>query len=64
MPVEIHDKEEFVKISNRAVDCRIKKLGEYVKVKLRTKRKLYTIKVKANEVDELVARLKVKCTEV
>lgn len=64
MPVEIHDKGEFVKISNRAIDCKIKKLGEYVKVKLRTKRKLYTIKVKANEVDELVARLKVKCTEV
>ncbi|RLG75016.1 MAG: hypothetical protein DRO23_05025 [Thermoprotei archaeon] len=64
MPVEIHDKEEFVKISDKAIDCRVKRLGEYVKVKLRTKRKLYTIKVKVDEADELIGRLKVKCTEI
>jgi len=64
MPVEIHDKEEFVRISDKAIDCRVKRLGEYVKVKLRTKRKLYTIKVKVDEADELIGRLKVKCTEI
>jgi len=64
MPIEVHDKEEFVRISDKAIECKVKRLGEYVKVKLRTKRKLYTIKVKASEADELIGRLKVKCTEI
>lgn len=64
MPIEIRDKEEFVKISDNAIDCMVKRLGDYVKVKLRTKRKLYTIKIKADEADELIGRLKVKCTEI
>jgi len=64
MPVEIHDKDEFVKISERAIKCIIKRLGDYVKIKLKTKKKLYTIKVKAEEAEELISRLKIKCSEI
>ncbi len=64
MPIEVYDKEEFVRISEKAIECKVKRLREYVKVKLRTKRKLYTMKVKAGEADDLISRLKVKCTEI
>jgi len=64
MPVEIHDKDEFVKISERAIKCIIKRLGDYAKIKLKTKKKLYTIKVKAEEAEELIGRLKIKCSEI
>jgi len=64
MPVEIYDKDEFVRISERAIRCTIKRLGDYVKIKLKTKRRLYTIKVKAEEAKELISKLKIKCTEL
>jgi len=64
MPIEIYDKDEFVNISERAIKCTVKRLGNYVKIKLKTKRRLYTIKVKAEEAEELINRLKIKCSEV
>ena len=51
MPVEIYSWEEFVEISKRALECRVKrdKKKGIVKVKARTKRVLYTIKLKVDE---------------
>ncbi len=62
MPIEIYDKEEFIAISERAVECRVKKLEDegMAKVKARTKKKLYTIKVKLNELDDFLKKLKCK----
>lgn len=67
MPVELKSKEEFLKIAERAEECRVKKLKDTAKLKLRTKRYLYTLKVKLEEVDELLERVKnlnVKIVEV
>ncbi len=45
MPREIFDEEEFREISEDAIHCRVKRLKDIVKLKLRTKKILYTIKV-------------------
>ena len=69
MPVEIKNLEEFRKIAERAVECRVKKVRprgkkeekkEIVKIKARTKRYLYTIKVEADKADEIVSGLPCK----
>ncbi|MFX0083729.1 MAG: hypothetical protein ACFE94_18415 [Candidatus Hodarchaeota archaeon] len=44
MPREIFDEEKFIELSEFAVHCRVKRLKEVVKLKLRTKKILYTFK--------------------
>ena len=39
MPKEIFDEEEFINISERSVHCRIKRVKDVVKMKLRKTRK-------------------------
>ncbi|MCE4628627.1 MAG: 5'-nucleotidase [Desulfurococcales archaeon] len=62
MPVEVTSLEEFRKIASRAVECRVKKQrkGDIVKIKARTKRYLYTIKVPADKAEEIVSQLPCK----
>ena len=64
MPIEVTNPEEFVKISERARECRVVRLPKegVAKVKARTKRYLYTIKVPLDKVDEFLKRL--KCPKV
>ena len=64
MPEEIFDVEKFVELSEKAVECRVKRLGDYVKLKLRTRRRLYTLKVKADEADDIIRRVKCKVVEL
>ena len=45
MPREVFDEEQFREISENAIHCRVKRLKEVVKLKLRTKKILYTFKV-------------------
>jgi hypothetical protein len=59
MPTEIRDTEQFLKISDRATECRVKRLKATVKLKIRTPRQLYTIQV---DPDQAAAQLKqIKC---
>ena len=44
MPREIFDEEKFVELAEYAVHCRVKRLKDVVKLKLRTKKILYTYK--------------------
>jgi hypothetical protein len=44
MPAEIEDTDEFIRISERATYCAIKRLSKTVKLKLRTPKLLYTLK--------------------
>ncbi len=64
MPVEIYDKNEFIAITERAIECRVKRLPKegIAKVKARTKSKLYTIKIKLDELDDFLKKL--KCKEI
>ncbi|RLF19764.1 MAG: 50S ribosomal protein L38e [Thermoprotei archaeon] len=64
MPKEIFDKEEFIKLSEVARECRVKRLGDIVKLKLRLRRYLYTIKVKPEEAEEILKRIKCPVREL
>jgi ferritin-like protein len=60
MPAEITDVDKFVELSAKAEHCTVKKLKETVKLKLRTPKKLYTLKVEPLKADEIIKKL--KCT--
>ncbi len=62
MPVELYSKEDFLKVVERAMEIRVKTYEEegYAKVKARTRRYLYTIKVPINELDSFLNEIKTK----
>ncbi len=63
MPAEISDIEEFVRISERAEECRVKRLEDVVKLKLRTPGKLYTIRLNAAQAADVLKRVKCEVVE-
>ncbi len=64
MPREIFDVEEFIKLSEKAAECRVKRLKNAVKLKLRTRRLLYTLKVDPEKAAEIIKRVKCEIVEV
>ena len=63
MPVELKSLDDFVKVAERAVECRVKRSkGGVVKVKARTKRYLYTFKTEESKLEEVLS--KVKCRKI
>ncbi|MEJ2250475.1 MAG: hypothetical protein P8Y70_12490 [Candidatus Lokiarchaeota archaeon] len=44
MPSEIFSENKFLELSDYAIHCRVKRKKDIVKLKLRTKKKLYTYK--------------------
>ncbi|HDN75504.1 MAG TPA: 5'-nucleotidase [Acidilobales archaeon] len=64
MPIEVKDKEKFIEISSRAQECRVVKDEKkgIAKVKARTKRYLYTIKIPLDELTDFLK--KVKCSKI
>jgi len=63
MPKEITKVDEFVEISGRAEYCNIKRLKDTVKLKLRTAKKLYTIKVAPVNAEEVIKKLQCEIRE-
>ena len=64
MPAEIFDQDRFVEISERAEYCAVKRLKDVVKLKLRTARKLYTLKVEPVKAEELIKKLQCEIREI
>jgi len=64
MPSEIFDQDRFVEISERAEYCAVKRLKDVVKLKLRTARKLYTLKVEPVKAEELIKKLQCEIREI
>lgn len=66
MPAEVFDKEQFIEISGRASECRVVRSKEgVIKLKLRTKTRLYTLKVYSeDEAREILSRVKCPVVEV
>jgi large subunit ribosomal protein L38e len=64
MPVEIKDKEKFIELSENADECRIKRNKDNIKLKLRTGKYLYTLKLEASEADEVEDRLNCPIVEI
>ncbi len=64
MPEEVFDVDKFVEISERAEYCNIKRLKRMVKLKLRTSKKLFTLKVDPTKAEEIVKKLRCEIREV
>jgi len=64
MPAEILELEEFVEISGRAEYCAVKRLKEVVKLKLRTAKRLYTLKVEPRRAEEIIKKLQCEIREI
>jgi len=64
MPVEIFDVDEFIAIAERAEYCNIKRLEREVKLKLRTPKKLFTLKVNPTKAEEIVKKLRCEIREI
>jgi hypothetical protein len=58
MPRQVFSGEELLAIADRAQECRVVRRGERVKVKLRTRRLLYTYVTNEEEAEELLSRIK------
>jgi large subunit ribosomal protein L38e len=57
MPKEIFDEEKFLELAEFAIHCRVKRVKDVVKLKLRTKKHLYTYKTDPITADRLVRAL-------
>jgi hypothetical protein len=64
LPTEIFDTEKFAQISERAEYCSIKRLEEVVKLKLRTSKQLYTLKVEPSKAEEVIKKLRCEIREI
>jgi hypothetical protein len=64
MPVEIFDVDEFIQIAERAEYCNIKRLEREVKLKLRTPKMLFTLKVNPTKAEEIVKKLRCEIREI
>ena len=64
MPKEIFDVGKFVEVSNRAEYCAIKRLKKAVKLKLRTSKSLYTIKVDPSKAEEIMKKISCEIREI
>lgn len=64
VPSEIVDVEKFVEISGRAEYCAVKRLPDVVKLKLRTSKKLYTLKVAPGNAEEIIKKLQCEIREI
>ncbi|MFX0132716.1 MAG: hypothetical protein ACFFDN_03625 [Candidatus Hodarchaeota archaeon] len=59
MPKTIQDIKEFIELSKHATECRIKRTKNAVKLKLRTNKVLYVLKIEPSEAEEV--RKKINC---
>ena len=64
MPTDISDLDKFVKLSEKAEYCAVKRLKNIVKLKIRTPKMLYTMKVEPNKADEVFKKLKCEIKEI
>ena len=64
MPREIFDPEEFLTIANRATECRVKRRGDVVKLKLRTRKTLYTLKLSPEEANVILQRIQLPIVDL
>jgi len=57
VPREIYNEEKFIEISEYAIHCRVKRLKDKVKLKLRTKKILYTYKTDPATAERLLRNI-------
>ena len=57
MPKEVFDVDEFLALTQGASKCTVKRLGDLTKIKVRSGRYLYTIKLETSDADGLLGRI-------
>ena len=57
MPREIFDEKKFLEFAEHAYHCRVKRTGDTVKLKLRTKKILYTYKTDPSSAEILLRQI-------
>ena len=60
MPKEIFDVKKFIELAKNAEECRVKRSGDVVKLKLRTRKYLYTLKTDPKTAEDIVKALDIK----
>lgn len=63
MPSEITDVDKFVSMSAKAKCCRVQRLKDSVKLKLRTPGQLFTLKIETLRADEIIKKLQCEIQE-
>ena len=64
MPEDILDVEKFVELSEHAEVCRVRRSKDAVKLKLRTARRLYVLKLDPAKAENVIKRVKCEVAEV
>jgi large subunit ribosomal protein L38e len=64
MPKEIFNSDEFLELSKIAFHCRVNRSKENVKLKLRTKKYLYTFKTDFKTAEDLLNKLECQVIEL
>ena len=64
MPKELKDVSQFVELSNTATECRVKRIKDVVKLKLRTAKCLYTLRLEPDNAEEIIKQIKCQVIEV
>jgi hypothetical protein len=64
LPAEVFDADSFVKLSERAEYCAVKRLEDVVKLKLRLPNKLYTLKIEPAKAETILKKLQCEIREI
>jgi len=64
VPQEIFDVDKFIQLSGQAEYCAVKRVKNAVKLKIRTPKKLFTLKVDPGTAEGVVKKLQCEIREV
>ena len=64
MPVEIYDPQQFIELAKQSLECRVIRKGEIVKLKLRAKKHLYTLKTTPKDAEGILGQITCEVREV
>ncbi len=63
MPKQMYDVDKFLELSEDAEECRVKRGTNQVKLKLRTRKYLYTIILEPQKAEEVLQQVKCQIVE-
>ncbi|MBD3406007.1 MAG: 50S ribosomal protein L38e [Candidatus Lokiarchaeota archaeon] len=63
MPKQIYDVDKFLEMTEDAVECRVRRTSDQVKLKLRTARYLYTLVLEPQKAEEVLQQVKCQIIE-
>jgi len=63
VPQEIFDVDKFIQLSEQAEYCTVKRVKKAVKLKIRTPKKLFTLKVDPGTAEGIVKKLRCEIRE-